>query len=130
MKILWIYKIARRQLYNGNRANTSIIMFCVELENLFLELGRAMYRLSFANRKFSKHKYLKLFSSKLVYLFCQNVLAKGGSVVKYIDWLEIRQIKVQMSVHYFTFLLWIKWLLWASSCWFLKWGYFRVYCQN
>lgn len=91
-----VNKIARRQSYNGNRAST--IMLCVELENLFLEPGGAMHRLSFVKRKFPKHKYLKLFNLKLVYLFCQNVLAKEGSVVKYID-----LIKVQMFVHHLTY---------------------------
>lgn len=45
-----VSKIAKRQLYNGNSAST--IMFCVELENLFLELGGWSY----AQIKFCKEE--------------------------------------------------------------------------
>lgn len=76
----------------------STAMFGVEVEILSLEPGGAVYRLRLPKRKYSKHiNTLKLFNFKLGYLFCQNILAKGGSGKIYR--LEIRQIKIQVSVH-------------------------------
>ena len=58
----------QKVLYSGDTDSTSTVTFCVEIEILSLELGRAIYRLlSYKEEVFQTYKYLKLFSFRLAY---------------------------------------------------------------
>lgn len=65
-KMVKIFIRLQKVWYSGDTDSTSTVTFCVEIEILPLELGRAIYRLlSYKEEVFQT--YLKLFSFRLAY---------------------------------------------------------------
>lgn len=91
------WKYGEGRLWNGDIDSTS--MYCVEVELFFAKLSK--------EEVFWTNKHLRLFNLQLVYLFCQNFLAKGGSVIKLI-WNQADKKKFRVSSFFLTFFIFIS----------------------